>query len=590
VHLWRPGYDRTKRLRYHTTAPGFGHALLSPIIAHYFGILRVSAAIWDAGEWFVINASPSPTSFEDEHGVESRRGPYNERHFAKVHRSKKSILGEHAGFHDLFVPVIAGGRVVAVLVVGPFLVARPTSSDVLSRWRVLTGRQGHPSDPQFAAYLGATLATLVLDGERITTFERLTSCLASLLAGEGDAGALTSRAHALGAELERVRIVERTWDAVSSMVDDRSARRWLSAYRAYGLRDLGLPRAADSVLVGLVSRETPDRDPVDEAVRRDAVQREAVHLARRRGDAIAGRVGDHGVVLLAAAGGKGRRLLDLADRTARAARKLGLSLHFGSSSADSSHALSVGYQVALAAAESALTRGIHIEHADPRAKRPDTSLRRLRAELEPAAEEHPSLLPARFDRYLESVAVRCGYRADAARGHLDAGFERMAETLVRRGAIDSKSYAAMCESLDRSAVEARTLDDLFGAYRRAVLDLCDAVQKPVAARHERSVRGAIEYIQQHYAEPISLTAVARVAGLTPNYFAQLFKRRERVTFLEYVTVLRIARAKQLLTGTPLDMMRVAELSGFRSPQYFARMFRRAVGRTPGAYRRRPGVR
>jgi AraC-like DNA-binding protein len=586
VHLWQPGYDKKTRLRHHTTAPGFGHALLAPVVAHYFSILRVSATLWDAGEWFVICSSPSPSSFEYEHGVETERGPYNARHFAEVHRQKKMIVGQHAGLSDLFVPVLADGKIVAVLVVGPFAVARPTSADILARWRWMTGRQGHPRDPEFAAYLSATLATLVLDAGKLATFERFALCFSLLLSGQGQAGALTSEAHALGAELEQIRIVERTWEAARSMVDHRSSRGWQSVYHAYELHDLGLSRPADSVLVGLAARVGPDIDPVDEAVRRDAFQRSAVELARRLGDVVAGQVGDHGVVLLFVARGN-RRLRDLADRASSLARRrFGLSLHFGASVSAESAPLSRTYQAALAAAESALTQGTAIVTAEPGDDRPHHALRRLREELGPAAEQRPAELAARFDRYLEAVALACGYRTDVARGHLDAGFERMAGALVDHGALDGKSYAAMCDGLDRAASEARTMDELFAAYRRTALDVSEAVQSPASARHERSVRGAVDYIRQHYAEPLRLATVARVAGLTPNYFSQLFRQRERATFTEYVSLLRIERAKQLLTGTNLDMTRLAELSGFHSPQYFARMFRRTVGRAPLEYRRR----
>ena len=76
---------------------------------------------------------------------------------------------------DFFVPVSIGGEVVAVLAVGPIARARPTSANILESWRWLTGRQGHPTDPEFAAYFTATLATLVLDGQKLVKMERLLS-------------------------------------------------------------------------------------------------------------------------------------------------------------------------------------------------------------------------------------------------------------------------------------------------------------------------------------------------------------------------------------------------------------------------------
>ena len=59
-------------------------------------------------------------------------------------------------------------------------------------------------------------------------------------------------------------------------------------------------------------------------------------------------------------------------------------------------------------------------------------------------------------------------------------------------------------------------------------------------------------------------------------------------FEQYVHGLRIERAKQLLLDTELDAARVAELSGFKTPQYFSRVFVRATGVTPIVFRTKSG--
>jgi len=210
----------------------------------------------------------------------------------------------------------------------------------------------------------------------------------------------------------------------------------------------------------------------------------------------------------------------------------------------------------------------------------------LRRQLGELAQERADLLPASFDRYLEAVAVRCGYRLEPARAHLEAGFERMAEALLSGGAIDEKSFLDMSEGLERATQEARTVDGLFAAYRKVVAGMSDAVRRPVPARQHRSLQRAVEYIHKHYREPLALGAVSRVAGFAPNYFSALFKQREGMTFERYIRQLRIERAKQLLASTDLDMQRIAQLSGFGTRQYLARMLRRGLGMTPLEYRAR----
>jgi AraC-like DNA-binding protein len=586
MRLWRAQYDPDARVVKHTVARGFGHALFAPLVGNVFEALRVSAAVWEHGvEWFTIHLEPNLSAFELEHGIDTERGAYNDRLCRAATRRRTAIRGEHAGYSDFFVPIVAHGQVAGLLVTGPFAVARPSGADILSRWRGLTGRQGHPADPEFASYLAATLSTLVLDGAKLAAFERLLGCVARLMAGQGRADALANEAAVLRAQLGGARHAEHVWEAVRTMVDERSSETWRSAFRATDLAKLGLSRMADHVVVGLAASPRSDSDPVDEAVRRNAFQRAAVDLG------VAGQVGDHGVVLLSAPSGpawkRRRKTAELVERASKLARRgFGLSMHFGTCVA-AEVSLSRGYQTALGAAETALAQGVSVVTAEAGADRPSASLWHLRRELGHVLEEQPALLSARFDRYVEAVAQHCGYRMAPARAQLEIGLERMAEALVGQGALDERSFAAMREALERAAGAARTTTELFAQYRRAVADMSEAVRSPVPARQERNLRRALDHIARHYAEPLRLDKVAAVAGFTPTYFSKLFVRRERVSFAKYVMGLRIERAKQMLAGTELHAVRIAQLCGFGSPQYFCSVFRRATGATPLQWRRRP---
>jgi len=592
VQPWRVTPDSKTGARTHAVTHGFGHALLAQVVASVFGTLKVSASISDGNLWWVIHGEPNLIPFELEHSAEVERQAHGERSFAAVRRYKKAIRAEHAGHFDLFVPVVFRGQLTATLVVGPFATAWASSADVLARWHGLTGRRGHVADPEFAAYLCATLGTLVLPGDKAAIFERLLGCLAGLIAGEGQADALANEADALRVKLEGVRFGDHMWDAVRTMVDDRSPRKWYSAWSTLGLGRFGLSRPADQVLVALATDRSPPTDLVDAAIRRHAFQRHAVALGQAMGDVITGQVGgDHGVVFLSGVRGpverKRRKMLDLADRAAELAKKkFGLVLHFGASVASPAAPLSRSYEAALGAAESALTQGTRMLIAEPGKNRQRPSLRHLREDLGNELEEHPELLRARFDRYLEAVAMQSGYRVDAARGHLEAGFERVTQPLLASGALDPRSLSAMCVALDRASAGARAMNELSQAYRRAVSDLIEALHTPLPARHDRSLRGALDFIRQHYAEALGAPKVARVAGLSSNYFSTLFKRREGMTFADYVSGLRIERAKQLLSSTDLDVTRVARLSGFNSVHYFCLVFRKSQGLTPLGYRRK----
>jgi AraC-like DNA-binding protein len=566
---------------------------LAPLVTRVFRVLRISAAVHEHDDnWVLIHGEPnSLQEFEIEHGVDQGRYAYNERCLSLARKRGKIVRGEHHGHFDLFAPIVARGKVVATLVTGPFATRAPSGDEILARWTRLTGRKGHLADPEFAAYLDQSLSILVLDGDRARLFTQLVQGVVRLMAGEGRADRLTNRVEALRAELEPARFAERTWESVRDLLDERFQR--VSQHgRVNDLRDLGLTREADHLLLALAVGSSPEPDPVDEVIRRNAFQRSAVDLARSLGDAIAGQMGDQGVVFFSGQSGtasrKRRKFLEIAEQASELAlRRFGLVLHFGGCAIDGTAPLRFAYQAALGGAESALAAGERLVMVDATTRRSPASLRQQRQELARAGEERANVLTARFDRYLEAVAMHCRYRVDAARGHLEAGFERMAEPLVARGTLDERSFRTLCESLDRSAEEARTMSDLLAAYRRAALDLSGALQQPVKARRDRNLRGALAYMHRHYRERLSREKVARVAGFAPAYFSVLFSEREKTTFERYLLRLRIEQAKQLLEDTRLPAARVAELAGFKSPQYFCTAFRRATNMAPIEYRLDP---
>jgi YesN/AraC family two-component response regulator len=168
---------------------------------------------------------------------------------------------------------------------------------------------------------------------------------------------------------------------------------------------------------------------------------------------------------------------------------------------------------------------------------------------------------------------------------LESGLERLVEPYLQSNALDAASAEGLFAAVQRAGDAARTINELFLAYRQAVKDLEQILERPAPAHRERNLRRAVAFIRERLSEPLRLVDVARVGGFAPNYFSRLFKEREGVTFEHYVTNLRIERAKQMLGRTTLKVERVGQLSGFASGPYFHRVFKQVVGQTPVAFRR-----
>jgi AraC-like DNA-binding protein len=573
--------------------------LLSPVVAEAFEELRigVSVALWtDDGpyaQWYAIRTVPDVTSFEYEHGVESRRWSYNARSFERVRRERRIVRGEHAGFCDLFVPLGDGPDVRAVLVAGPFSVRRPTSADLRHLWHGLTESAARMTDPSFAHYLAMTLATTTLAGPFGAGFERLMSCFARLLDGRGAAGALASEAITLRLRLRQAVFAARMWSEAREMLDPRTAGIWSTQSRSQTLEYFGMSGAPRHVVVGLLIGQGDDIDPIDDALRRDALERAFVELARRAGDVVAARIGDHGVAFLVhQTGSLGRvraRLLDVAGKAHACAKRFGMALHAGTGQADDSETLPAAYRTALGAAEKALSERRSSVLGEARPEPSMKYLMALRRKLAESVKERPNLILPRFDRYAEAVLIHCGYRLEPARAHLEAGIERLAEPLLDTGALDPKSFDELCASVDRSVDDAGTASALVAPYRRLVSDIEVAVKSPTAAVQDRGVGRAVTFIREHLGETLDLAQVAHVAGFAPGYFSKLFKREVGATFERYTREQRLARARQMLAGTTLSIDRIARLSGFVGRSHFHRVFKKHAGQTPADYRKKVGL-
>ena len=93
-----------------------------------------------------------------------------------------------------------------------------------------------------------------------------------------------------------------------------------------------------------------------------------------------------------------------------------------------------------------------------------------------------------------------------------------------------------------------------------------------------------DYIMDNLEENLSLVQLASVAGLSPHYFAQLFKQSVGRAPHQYVLLQRIERAKQQLQDPRKSIIEAAMNAGFENPSHFSYVFRKIVGSTPSRFR------
>lgn len=95
---------------------------------------------------------------------------------------------------------------------------------------------------------------------------------------------------------------------------------------------------------------------------------------------------------------------------------------------------------------------------------------------------------------------------------------------------------------------------------------------------------AVKYIQDNYAEGITLEEVAFEIGFSTYYFGKMFKKTFKSSFTDYLSNVRINQAKLLLRNPDLTIKDITYDIGFMDPNYFTRVFKKSEGLTPTEYR------
>jgi two-component system response regulator YesN len=97
---------------------------------------------------------------------------------------------------------------------------------------------------------------------------------------------------------------------------------------------------------------------------------------------------------------------------------------------------------------------------------------------------------------------------------------------------------------------------------------------------------AKSFIEENFHKDLSLEDVSRTVDISPYYFSKLFKEETGENFIEYLTKIRIEKAKKLLQNRDLSIKNICLDTGYSDPNYFSRIFKKQVGMTPTEYRER----
>jgi len=219
---------------------------------------------------------------------------------------------------------------------------------------------------------------------------------------------------------------------------------------------------------------------------------------------------------------------------------------------------------------------------------PDMPSELLKADIEPLFEKlqfaKVSDIPKIVEEYLNSFG-------DTAVQSMLVMHYALVDILLAGSRVVKRSGGepeeVLPESLNRTGLlqTARTRDEIVRLAN-------DLLRKALVFRDERYgsasgsvIRKACAYIEANYHRPeITLQEVARHAGLSNNHFCTVFSQKMGLTFIEYITRLRLEKACKYLRESDLRSDDIAERIGYSDTRYFRYLFKKGIGMSPREYR------
>lgn len=131
---------------------------------------------------------------------------------------------------------------------------------------------------------------------------------------------------------------------------------------------------------------------------------------------------------------------------------------------------------------------------------------------------------------------------------------------------------------------ANNADELWEWLRERIIFSCRHISERKSISSNDVIEASKAYIEANFTKNITLEDVSMEVNISSYYLSRIFKESTGENFIDYLTKLRIERAKDLLSSTQYSMKEICAMSGYSDPNYFSKSFKKNVGVTPTEYR------
>lgn len=184
-----------------------------------------------------------------------------------------------------------------------------------------------------------------------------------------------------------------------------------------------------------------------------------------------------------------------------------------------------------------------------------------------------------------------------------ADFEKLLESIADTENLKNAATRVICKIFDLYKTVNKNIDNIKArksteyllakcSERGEIIDVVSEISRSAADKFYNynntlfgvTLKKILAYVSQNYEKLLTRDDIAKAVGVTPNYVSVLFRKGFDMTFVEYITNLRINEAKKLLENTDKKIYQIAEAVGFEDAYYFSKNFKKVMGMSPKEYR------
>ncbi|KIY22192.1 response regulator [Mesobacillus subterraneus] len=166
----------------------------------------------------------------------------------------------------------------------------------------------------------------------------------------------------------------------------------------------------------------------------------------------------------------------------------------------------------------------------------------------------------------------------------DSDLKSCRDAVVGLLAIISRYFRQFGIHLEEGTIVAADFQELQEIAEKRLQMMIHTILQHKGNKAMDVIERARKFIQEHYREDLSMEQTAEHVNLSPYYFSKIFKSENGKTFTDYLTDIRIQKAKELMAEMTISLKEVCYEVGYKDPNYFSRVFKRVTGMTPTDYR------